>query len=108
MADVDDRRLLRIASGFRDGILSGRSPEDTCFMVCAPLQGYLATLGIQVELLEVNVPERITQIGAPSNHYVLSLPDGRILDPTADQFPAMGLPAVYLGPRPDAYEEVPA
>ena len=36
-------------------------------------------------------------------HVVLELPDGRVLDVTADQF---GLDPVYLGPMPD-YERLP-
>lgn len=50
--------------------------------------------GVETECVE-------TDLGA-MNHIWLRLPDGRALDPTADQFnrlfPAMNLPAVYLGP----------
>lgn len=40
-----------------------------------------------------------------TTHHVLELPDGRILDPTADQFAALGsgLPPVYLGEVPEIY-----
>lgn len=64
-----------------------------CFAVCAPLQGLLSASGIETELEGINFPE--------VNHYFLRLPDGRILDPTADQF---GLEPVYLGPMPLQYE----
>jgi hypothetical protein len=57
-------------------------------MVCYPLAGYLAFLGVDVEVCESRVGDW--------NHIWLLLPDGRVLDPTADQFDAT-LPVVYLG-----------
>lgn len=68
-----------------------------CMVVAAPLQGLLSALyGVETELVEVEF-ETI-------NHVYLRLPDGRILDPTADQFP--GMPDVYLGPWPEVYEQM--
>jgi hypothetical protein len=77
----------------RKGILGKRSSRMMCMAVSAPLQGLLAALyGVETELETVDFPE--------SNHVWLRLPDGRILDATADQF---GLEPVYLGEVPEIY-----
>lgn len=69
-----------------------------CFAVCAPLQGYLDLLGIQTEMVCGEVMGQ--------EHYWLSLPDGRIIDPTADQFNGqlVKMPKVYIGLRPVVYK----
>ena len=63
-----------------------------CLAVCAPLQGFLSLAGIDTTIVEAHFAE--------TNHVWLQLPDGRILDPTADQF---GLDVVYIGPLPLSY-----
>jgi hypothetical protein len=68
-----------------------------CFAVCAPLQPLLYLAGVESELVEVSFAE--------VNHCFLRLSDGRILDPTADQF---GLEPVYLGAMPLKYETLQA
>ena len=92
-------RLLTIVRGFRRGILAGRKSRDMCFAVCAPLQAYLSCcIGIETELIEGDF-ERC-------NHIWLQLPDGRIIDPTADQFKTpegKRMPKVYIGPLPEWY-----
>jgi len=42
-----------------------------------------------------------------TNHYWLRLTDGRIVDPTADQFsrPDRRMPKIYIGPKPEWYKE---
>lgn len=90
---MTDRQLKRYAASFRTGILAGRSSRMMCFAVCAPLQALLKLCGVETELVEAHFAEL--------NHVWLRLPDGRILDPTADQF---GLESVYLGPLPLIYE----
>lgn len=79
-------------TGFRSGILDGRPSRMMCFAVCAPLQAYLSMCGVETALVEAHFEE--------CNHVWLQLPDGRILDPTADQF---GFPRVYIGPVPRQY-----
>lgn len=71
-------------------------------MVTAPLQSYLSFLKVESKLIEgfVTIGEAIT------NHYWIELPDGRIIDPTADQFNEIkkqDMPKVYLGQKPDWY-----
>lgn len=64
-----------------------------CFAVCAALQGWLSCCGLETELVEADFGH--------VNHVWLQLPNGDILDPTADQF---GLEPVYLGPVPSQYQ----
>ena len=93
---MTDDDLISAATGMREGILDGKSSEMACFMVATPLQGWLSFQGIETELVEADLGD--------INHCWLELPDGRVLDPTADQFngmdenPGEPLPPVYLGP----------
>jgi hypothetical protein len=96
---MNSRELKSVARGIRSGILGKRSSVDMCMVVSAPLQGMLsAVYGVACELEEVWFDE--TPQGT-TNHVFLRLPDGRILDATADQF---GLEPVYLGPMPTQYQ----
>lgn len=89
---MTDRELKRIALDMRRGILGKRPSTDMCMAVSAPLQGLLsAVYGFDTTLEEVDFLE--------TNHVWLRLPDGRVLDATADQF---GREPVYLG---EAYEQ---
>lgn len=97
---MSDKELIKIVSSFRKGILGKESSYAKCVMVCLPLQGYLATIGIQSSLVNFDVA---TKVDGFWSHTCLELKDGRILDPTADQFtPNTGdkLPVVYLGNKP--------
>lgn len=89
---MSDRRLRNIVTGFRDGLLAGESSTFKCGMVSYALQGYLYFLGVDTKIVTLNFAE--------INHVFLQLPDGRIIDATADQF---GLPPVYIGPMPLKY-----
>lgn len=103
MAEMKDWQLKATALGVRQGILEGRShpgPSMMCFAICAPLQGYLSFLGVEANLIEGEIR------GSDCNHVWLELQDGRILDPTADQFKTPtgeGMPKIYLGKQPDWY-----
>lgn len=100
---LTDKQLLKICSQFRTGVLGSRGKShNKCYMVTAPLHAYLKFLKIECELVEgfVTIGEAIT------NHFWLLLPDGRIIDPTADQFNEVrqkDMPKVYLGEKPDWY-----
>ena len=93
-------QLRRVVQSFRDDILggprSGNESRGMCFAVCAPLQGFLCFCGIQSKLVQ--------QQFQYTNHVWLELPDGSIIDPTADQFLRLRLPPVYIGPLPRAYK----
>jgi hypothetical protein len=106
---MKDAELLKLAADFRNGLLEGRSSTAMCFAVCAPLDGFLHFNNYRTRLVvgEVAVPG--DPRGMLCEHYWLELEDGRILDPTADQFttPTNPMPAVYIGMKPDWYKEVP-
>lgn len=94
--------LVEIAASFRGGLLDGRKSKNFCFMVCASLQGYLSAIGIDSDLTEGELYEK----GQTFEHYWLTLSDGLILDPTADQFKTpfgKEMPPVYHGKKPKWY-----
>ncbi len=92
---MTDRQLKSVARQFRKGILHNRASAMFCYMVCAPLAGMLESVyGLKCELEEGDFGD--------CNHVWIKLADGRILDPTADQFNSTNhadapLPEVYLG-----------
>jgi hypothetical protein len=94
---IADRALVKAAREFRDGILGGRSSRGMCVAVCWPLESLLGLSEVEAAVERLDFPNGLC--GA-LNHVVLRLADGRVLDPTADQF---GLEPVYLGPMPDLY-----
>lgn len=98
---MTDEELVSFVSEFREGILNGVTSTYMCAMVCMPLVTLLRLHGVEAEIVE-------SDLGFIC-HVWLRLPDGRALDPTADQFQshpcaALGyldlpvLPPVYLGP----------
>lgn len=87
---MTDAELVEFASEFREGILDGKPSARFCFMVVAPLAALLSLYGVEAKVVESDL--------GWCNHFWLRLPDGRTLDPTADQFGELGLPPVYLGP----------
>jgi hypothetical protein len=101
---MTDAALLELVTEFRAGLLGDRSSARFCAMVCWPLAGYLSFLGFDVDVQEttVHLPSQCT-----CNHVWLLLPDGRVLDPTADQFDAT-LGPVYLGPKLAMHGKRPA
>lgn len=87
---MTDAELINAAKGFRDEII-GQTSDGFCHMVCAPLAGFLAYQGVDAAEMET---EQVNDCKWFS-HCWIQLPDGRALDPTADQFPDM--PEIYLG-----------
>lgn len=101
---MKDTQLIRFAKAFRDGILDGERSDSYCWMVSAPLSGLLHAHGVNAELREtkhVRTPEGSTC------HFWLQLGDGRVLDPTVDQFDPT-LPPVYLGKKIRRYHRARA
>lgn len=91
---MSDAKLLKWVMSFRKGIVGNKPSKSFCFMVCYPLSSALEMMGIKNTLMQGDV--------IVSNHCWLQLADGRVLDPTADQFNDLGfgwpkLPPVYLG-----------
>jgi len=95
-AAMSDAELIECVKAFRDEILDGDSSFGRCAMVCWPLAGFLQFLGIGARIAETPTIELSFCI---TNHVFIVLDDGRVLDPTADQFSTSRrkLPPVYLG-----------
>ena len=108
---MTDKQLIAATRQFRNGLLRSKGmfrPKSDhfglCYMVSAPLQGFLSISGIETELLRYDV--KIFGQKAETNHFCLKLPDGRILDATASQFhtpEGEQMPDIYLGAKPDWY-----
>ncbi len=90
---MDDDDLIECASGFREGVLGDRGSDLMCAAICWPLAGFLRFSGVDCDAEDRDIEEE----GYPANHVWIRLADGRVLDPTADQFSALNLPPVYLG-----------
>jgi hypothetical protein len=86
---VSDKKLAGICKAFRDGLLNNGPSCLMCAVVCRPLAGYLSSIGIDCEEVLIEFEW--------GNHMFLRLRDGRVLDPTADQFGDMKLPPIYIG-----------
>lgn len=103
MSVKSDKELKRFCLEFRDGILGSRSSESMCFALSGRLRSLLNSIyGVETELIEGIVKTCVYV----SNHFWLQLADGRILDPTADQFNdalKKKMPKIYLGEKPDWY-----
>ena len=94
---MTDEELREIAWDFRQGILGARgSPEGMCFAVSAPLVSLLNLYGVEAELASSD------HTGNPDSnfyeHFWIRLGDGRVLDPTFDQFCSEEPVPVYIGP----------
>lgn len=84
--------LLAYAQEYRDAVLRGASSERMCVALSAPLHAALQARGTPCQLM-------VSDLGV-CEHIFLRLADGRVLDPTADQFNGIAqekLPGVYLG-----------
>ena len=93
---MTDAALLTFAADFRRGLLGRRSSRLMCAVVSGPLQGALSFAGVETALERSEPPDEF----GVWEHLYLRLPDGRVLDPTADQFNGVlpePLPPVYLG-----------
>lgn len=95
----DNQRLMKVVSEFRSGILQGRKSNLMCVAVCSPLEGYLRAIhGIDTHAVCGTIDEM--------EHFWLEMGDGRIIDPTADQFlkpDGNPMPEVYVGELPAWY-----
>src|SRR4051812_41594090 len=97
--------LKKLVTEFRRGILNGETSAGMCFAICAPLQTILEMCGYKTKLIEGEI-KPTKRFAYPTNHYWLELADGRIIDPTADQFstPERPMPKVYIGALSEWYQ----
>lgn len=96
---MSNKELLKIATGFRKGMLNKRKSKDWCVAVSLPLAGYLNFCGINCS----------TTDGMIGNyqHCWITLGNGTIIDATADQFKKpdkSDMPPVYIGNKPSWYK----
>ena len=93
---MKDKQLTSTALAFREGVIENKLSANWCYAISAPLEGYLNFIGVDCKL-------SVGYIGE-IEHFWLTLSDGRILDPTADQF-GEEMPKVYLGQIPANYKQ---
>lgn len=93
---MSDAEIIRVAKGFTKGLLGKKSTVDMCYVVCSPLVGYLSMLGVDCRLTDGHIEHCESEL----HHFWITLPDGRIIDPTADQF---GLLNVWVRKLPQNY-----
>jgi hypothetical protein len=86
---MTDQELVSVVLKFRRGIIGRRRSTGMCWCVCAPLGTMLEIMGVDNDLIEGTVHGE--------HHFYLMLRDGRVLDPTGDQFKGLNLPKVFLG-----------
>lgn len=85
----DKKQLKIFCRQFRNGMLDGKPSKGQCAKVSWALQGYLSfALKLDTEVHQSDVGKW--------NHMYLVLPDGDIIDCTADQF-GKKYPQVYIG-----------
>lgn len=70
--------MLTYAREYREAVLRGDSSAWMCAALSAPLHAAFQVLGIPSQLVVSDLGE--------CEHIFLHLADGRVLDPTADQF----------------------
>jgi hypothetical protein len=95
--------IMKAVILFRKGLIGKQTSRGACFMVCQPLRSYLRfSFGLHCRLVTGHVKHE------NSNHVWIELPNGTIIDPTADQFRSPTgetMPCVYIGKKPEWYEE---
>jgi hypothetical protein len=94
---MTDAKLIKFVSSFRRGIVGLGKSHFMCFAVCAPLSTLLEMNGVRNNMRDGLIKFEMGYC----NHYWLELSDGRVVDPTADQFNhvfGQQMPKVYLGP----------
>lgn len=91
---MTDDELRSIASEFRSGIVGdGGSSDAMCFAISAPLASLLGLYGVDCDLAKSDHSN--IDNSEWHEHFWIKLADGRVLDPTFDQF---GGDPVYVGP----------
>ena len=101
---MTDKKLLQIIKSFRYGLIGRKDSDFMCLYVSAPLQAFLKfNYKMNTRLVDGYCKVGIFE----PEHCWLELEDGRIIDPTYDQFFEKGLkPKVYIGEKPDNYFEM--
>lgn len=104
---MTDSEIKEVTTKFVAGLLWKKKSRGMCFMVCAPLQGFLAACGVETKLISGEITFNEGGLTHIWDHYWLRLPSGKILDPTANQFKAPNgkqMPAIFMGKKPRWYK----
>lgn len=106
---MKDEILKAFALSFRNKVIGYSSSEGWCRTVSSSLLPLLAEHGVKGVLEQAEVYKERGNAASLVSHTFIRLDDGRILDPTADQFRSPTgnqMPKVFLGPIPPWYEPV--
>jgi hypothetical protein len=99
---MSDEELIKSAEWVRSVFVGDDTSEGWCVVVSTAIQLSLREVGIEAVITRGN----IAHVGE-TEHYWLTLPDGRIMDGTSDQFPEIEgggmMPAIYLGRLPRGF-----
>jgi hypothetical protein len=101
---MSDKELYKIVNGFTKGLLGKRSSESMCFVVTWTLNSFLTCCGIKSKLVEGEIK---LKNGYIANHFWIELEDGKVIDPTADQFNSLSehqMPNIFIGKKPKWYK----
>lgn len=101
---MTDAELITTCRDFRGGLLGeGKSGLGMCAVVCLPLSSFLsAVCSVKAECFICDHADHPT---SPSlNHVWMELADGRVLDPTFDQFCSDEPVDIYLGPPTEFHQ----
>lgn len=90
-----DGRIIKAATEFRIGMIGDKESAGYCGMICWPLATMLA-MEFAMDFQTTSREDIELDDGSTTNHIWIVMPDGRVLDPTMDQFGAEH-PPVYLG-----------
>lgn len=103
---MTDDELVAFAWDFRVGLMGEKgSPEGMCFAVAAPLASLLCVSGVEAELVASDHSDNPDS--GWYEHYWIRLADGRVLDPTFDQFCSEEPVPIYLG-KPTEFHQAGA
>lgn len=101
MSEYTDKELKVMCREFRKGMLDRMSSKGKCAMVSWALQGFLSSvIKLKTKVYECDVGEW--------NHLYLVMPDGNVIDCTADQFnkgKSRKYPQVYIGKPLDIHKD---
>lgn len=97
---ISDKKLTTFCREFRKGLLGRMSSKGKCAMLSWALHGYLSSaMGLDTKVYKGDVGNW--------NHLWLVMPDGRVIDCTADQFNPKNkrkYPQVYIGKPLDIHK----
>lgn len=99
-----DKQLIKIARDFRRGMIGKNTAGGGfCGMICWPLSSMLSGIyGVKNECASADLDDEKSDW---ANHVWIKLADGRVIDPTFDQFCSEEPVDVYLGPPTEFHIE---